>query len=263
MITSLDNERVKRVKALQSRSRSRRNEERFVIEGLKLVQEAAKAGVPVDEAFYTESFAETEEGRALLERLSALGASQMAVDDAVMEAMSDTPAPQGVLAVLPSLKLAVPEDVDFALIIDGVSDPGNMGTIMRAAAAAGVPLMYVTAGTVDITNPKVMRSAMGAHFRLPVKYASWDGIANQLEGHVIFVAEAEGGAPYFNVDWKQPCALIVSEEAHGASDEAKRIAHARITIPMPGGMESLNVAMASSILLFEMVRQRKVGGDSA
>src|SRR5688572_21287780 len=99
MITSLDNERVKRVKALQSRSRSRRNEEHFVIEGLKLVQEAAHAGVPVDEAFYTETFAETAEGRALLARLSALGASQMAVDDPVMEAMSDTPAPQGVLAV--------------------------------------------------------------------------------------------------------------------------------------------------------------------
>jgi RNA methyltransferase, TrmH family len=260
MITSLDNERVKRVKALQSRSRARRNDERFVIEGLKLVQEAVNAEAEVDEAFYTEDFAGTDEGRAMLDRLSGLGASLMAVDDPVMKAMSDTPAPQGVLAVLPTLKLEAPEDATFALIIDGVSDPGNMGTIMRAAAAAGVPVMYIAAGAVDITNPKVLRSGMGAHFRLPVKYASWDGIANQLEDHVIFLAEAEGGAPYFNVDWTQPSALIVSEEAHGASADAIRIAHARITIPMPGGMESLNVAMATSVMLFEMVRQRFGGG---
>jgi RNA methyltransferase, TrmH family len=257
MITSLENDRVKRVRALQSRSRSRQKEERFVIEGLNLVGEAVSARVPVEEVFYTEEFGASPEGRALLDQLSTSGgASLMETDNAVMQAMSDTPTPQGILAVLPLLKLPAPDGADFALIIDGVSDPGNMGTIMRAAAAAGVPLMYVTAGTVDLTNPKVLRSAMGAHFKLPVRYASWEGIANQLDGYVIFVAEASGGAPYFNVDWTQPAALIVSEEAHGASPEAMKTAHARITIPMPGGFESLNVAMATSIMLFEMVRQR-------
>lgn len=257
MITSLDNDRVKRVRVLQSRSRSRHKEERFVIEGVHLVQEASRAGAPVEEAFYTESFASTAEGRTILESLSNLGAALMAVDQPVMESMSDTPTPQGILAVLPLLKRQPPENPDFALIIDRVSDPGNMGTIMRAAAAAGIPLMYVTAGTVDLTNPKVLRSAMGAHFYLPVKQASWEGIANQLSGHAIFLAEAEGGSPYWNIDWTQPCALIVSEEAQGAGGEAVRTAHARVTIPMPGGFESLNVAMATSILLFEMIRQRQ------
>jgi TrmH family RNA methyltransferase len=141
-------------------------------------------------------------------------------------------------------------------IIDGVSDPGNMGTILRAAAAAGVPLLIVTAGTVDLTNPKVLRSGMGAHFRLPVQHLSWKGIAERFSEHVIFLAEAGSGTPYFSVDWVQPSALIVSEEARGASEDAQRIAHVRVTIPMPGEMESLNVAMATSILLFEMVRQR-------
>lgn len=256
MITSLDNERVKRVRALQSRSRTRQKEGAFVIEGPKLVQEAGASSAPIHEIFYTETFASDSDGRTLLDQLSTQGATLMVVDDSVMREMSDTPTPQGVLAVLPLLKLPPPAELTFALIIDRISDPGNMGTIMRAAAASGVPLMYVTAGTVDLTNPKVIRSGMGAHFHLPVRYASWEGIANQLSDHVVFLAEVSGGAPYFNVDWSQPCALIVSEEAHGASTEAERMAHARITIPMPGGFESLNVAMATSILLFEMVRQR-------
>lgn len=256
MITSPDNERVKYVRALQSRSRSRRKEEHFVIEGPTLLQEAVQAGVPIREVFYTEEFADSDEGRSAIATASKTGANLLAVDKAIMHAMSDTLTPQGVLAVLPDLRLQVPENPDYALIIDGVSDPGNMGTIMRAAVAAGVPVMVITAGTVDLTNPKVVRSGMGAHFRLPVQQLSWGGIGSKFSNHVIFLAESKGGTPYFKVDWAQPSALIVGEEAHGASEEAKRVAHARVSIPMPGSMESLNVAMATSIFLFEMVRQR-------
>jgi len=256
MITSQENDRIKRVRALQSRSRTRHKEERFVIEGPKLLHEAVEAGIPVEEVYYTDSFAAQPDGLAVIESISTSGASLMTVDEPVMYTMSDTATPQGILAVLPTLKLEPPDPLDFVLVIDGVSDPGNMGTIMRTAVAAAVPLMVVTSGTVDLTNPKVIRSGMGAHFHLPVRYLSWEGIANLLSEHAIFLAETGGGAPYFSVDWTQPCALIVSEEAHGASEDATRIAHARLTIPMPGGMESLNVAMAASILLFERVRQR-------
>lgn len=256
MITSPDNDRVKYVRALQSKSRTRRKEEHFVIEGPTLLREAIKAKVPIREIFYTDDFSSTEEGRSLLETASRTGARLLTVDTPVMHAMSDTPTPQGILAVLPDVHLNVPEETDYALIIDGISDPGNMGTIMRAAVAAGVPLMVITAGTVDLTNPKVVRSGMGAHFRLPVRHLSWEGIASRFANHLIVLADVGSGAPYFNVDWTQPCALIVSEEAHGASLDAQRVAHTRATIPMPGGMESLNVAMATSILLFEMVRQR-------
>jgi TrmH family RNA methyltransferase len=212
--------------------------------------------VPVEQVFYTESFASTAEGLSLLDRLSGLGAALLAVEEPVMQAMSDTSTPQGILAVLPVPRLQVPEAPTFVLISDKVSDPGNMGAIMRAAAGAGVPLLIVTAGTVDLTNPKVVRSAVGAHFRLPVQPLSWEGITNRLSGHVVFLADTRGGAPYYRVDWTQPCALIVSDEAHGPSLEAQRVAHARVTIPMPGGIESLNVAMAATVLMFEMVRQR-------
>ncbi len=261
MITSSDNDRIKRVRALQSRSRTRHKEERFIIEGPKLLSEAMQAGVALEEVFYTESFAAQPDGLSVIDSVSASGAALMGVDETIMYSISDTATPQGILAVLPTLKLEPPEPLDFALVIDGVSDPGNMGTIMRTAVAAAVPMMIVTAGTVDLTNPKVIRSGMGAHFHLPVKYLSWEGIANLLSGHAIFLAETGGGAPYFSVDWTQPCALIVSEEAHGASPDATRIAHARLTIPMPGGMESLNVAMATSILLFERVRQTYDAGN--
>ncbi len=256
MITSLDNERVRRVRNLQTRSRARHKEGRLVIEGYRLAHEAVAARVPCEEVFYTPAFASSPEGTALLDALSSLGAALSPVSEPVMQSMSDTASPQGILAVLPALRLNPPDDPDFVLVIDAVSDPGNMGTIMRTAAAAGVPLMAVTAGTVDLTNPKVLRSAMGAHFRLPVRYLSWEGITRLFADHAIFLAEPAGGAPYFHVNWVQPCALIVSDEAQGPSAEAVRTAHVRLTIPMPGGTESLNVAIAASILLFEMVRQR-------
>ncbi|MBN1428274.1 MAG: RNA methyltransferase [Anaerolineae bacterium] len=256
MITSTANERIKFVRSLQEQRRARHKSGKFVLEGANLISEAILSGSPIEDAFYTDDFIATPDGTAVLDGLSQAGAVLLAVSDAVMQAMSDTKTPQGILAVLPTPRLAPPAELTFALVIDAVSDPGNMGAIMRVAAAAAVPVMLVTTGTVDLTNPKVVRSAMGAHFRLPVQMLSWEGVAGRLTDHVIFIAESRHGAPYYQVDWSQPSALIVSDEAHGPSPEALQLAHARVTIPMPGGMESLNVAIASSILIFEMLRQR-------
>lgn len=256
MITSLSNDRVKDVRALQARRRHREKTGRFVVEGTRLVEEAARFDTPIESVFYTEEYAGDGAGAALLDALSQLGATLIPVDGPVMAAMSDTQTPQGVLAVLPLPALDVPEDLPFALVVDGVGDPGNLGTIMRAAASGAVPLLIVAPGTVDPANPKVVRCAMGAHFRLPIRQLSWEGVAAAVAGRAIFLADVGAGANYYDVDWTQPCALIVSEEAHGPSPEAERLAHARVTIPMPGHMDSLNVAMAASILIFERVRQQ-------
>lgn len=253
MITSFDNERVKFVRALQSRRRARRKSSRFVAEGANLAREIIASQTSVETVFYTESFAANNID--LLDGLSSLTDAMLPVSDPVMASMSGTKTPQGIVAVLPFLNLDPPSNIPFVLIIDRVADPGNMGAVMRAAAGAGVPLMMVTAGTVDLTNPKVIRSAVGAHFRLPVQYLSWEGIAGRLSEHVIFLADPSGGAPYYQVDWTQPCALIISDEAHGPGNEARRLAHAQVTIPMPGGIESLNLATAASILIFEWARQ--------
>src|SRR5574341_1474295 len=224
MITSLSNERIKRVRALQSQRRARETVGLFVIEGLKLAHEAVIAAVPIDEVFYVRPIAEDEQGRAILDGLSKQGAALLEVDEAVMRSISDTQTPQGIVLVLPVPHLAPPDSPSFVLVIDAISDPGNMGAIMRVCAAAGVPVLYTTKGTVDLTNPKVVRSGMGAHFRLPVQPLSWEGVASRLQDRAIFLAESAGGAPYFRVDWTQPCALIVSDEAHGPGEEAVRLA---------------------------------------
>lgn len=256
MISSSDNPQIKLVKSLQSRRSARRKNNLFVIEGPNLIEEAVKNAIALDRLYYTESFSTDDEKARILQAATAQGVSAIEVTEALMSEMSDTQSPQGILAVVPDFSLPQPADPTFVLVLDGISDPGNLGTILRSAAAADVDLVITTAGTVDMYNPKVLRAAAGAHFRLPIFQFSWEAIPDRFESHVILLADSGSGAPYFQVDWTQPVVLIVSEEAHGPSEGARRIAHARVTIPMPGGMESLNVSVASAILFFEVVRQR-------
>nr|MBN1228604.1 RNA methyltransferase [Anaerolineae bacterium] len=256
MITSTSNAQVKQIIALQSKRSERRRQRQFVIEGVNLVNDALTEGVPIAQVYYTEDFSQSSEGYGLLEEVGRAGASLIPVNPAVMRAMSDTETPQGILAVLPATFSSIPSSPNFVLVVDGISNPGNLGTLMRSAAAARVPLLIATPGTVDLLNPKVLRGAMGAHFRLPFHELAWDEVTALLVDHTIYLADSNAGEPYYAVDWCSSCALIVSEEAHGPSQEAKQTAHQIVTIPMPGSMESLNVAMAGTVLLFEMVRQR-------
>jgi TrmH family RNA methyltransferase len=253
MITSTSNARIKRVRVLQSERRAREAEGVLVVEGPRLLREALLAGLTPDLTLYTEDFAATEGGEALLERVE--GAAL--VSGAVMKAASDTESPQGVLAVVPAPSLPFPAGLDFALVVDGVQNPGNLGAILRTAEAAGAPVALLAPGTVDPTNPKVVRGAAGAHFRLPMRVATdWGSIREVVAGLTVYLAGAEGGVFYDRVNWREPSALIVGSEAHGAGREAKSLAKARVAIPMVGGAESLNAAVATGILLFEMARQR-------
>jgi TrmH family RNA methyltransferase len=131
--------------------------------------------------------------------------------------------------------------------------------MLRSAAAAGVDAALVPEGTVDIYAPKVLRAAMGAHFRLPVQALSWEEISDYLlrSGLYVYLADAEAGISYTRADFRLPLALVVGGEAEGASSFAARLATERVHIPMPGGMESLNAAIAAALLLFEVVRQRE------
>jgi TrmH family RNA methyltransferase len=253
MITSTSNARIKRVRALQSDRRARAAEGVFVVEGPRLLREALLAGVSPDLTLYTEDFAAAEGGAALLDQLDG----PVLVSEAVMKAASDTPSPQGVLAVVPVPSHAFPPDLDFALVVDRLQNPGNLGAILRTADAAGVPGVWLAPGTVDPTNPKVVRGAAGAHFRLPLQVApDWESIRETLAGLTVYLADADGGVFYDRVNWRRPSALVVGSEAHGAGREAASLARARVTIPMLGGAESLNAAVATGILLFEVARQR-------
>ncbi len=251
MLTSVANERVKLIQKLQSQRKAREKEGRFVVEGTRLVEEAALSGAPIDFAFYCEP---DQRGQALLDRLTKEGIETVEVSPAVMKACADTEHPQAILAVLPFINLK-PNANSLLLICDGLSDPGNLGTLLRTAAAAHVDATLLAPGTVDAFNPKVVRGSMGAHFRIPIESLEWDQIRVRTHGLNVRLAEATGDARYDEVDWRQPSALIIGSEAEGPSAEARALAGQSVFIPMPGGSESLNAAVAGSVILFEAVRQ--------
>ena len=179
-----------------------------------------------------------------------------AVSDPVMAACSDTETPQGILAVLPIPQIPCPDHPTFSLILDQVRDPGNLGAALRTALAAGVEQVLLTPGTVDASNSKVVRAAMGAHLRLPVAALGWDAIARAVAGCDVWLAAAGGEMAYTTVDWTRPVALIVGGEASGAGEQAQALAQGQVSIPMAAKVESLNMAAATAVILFEVVKQR-------
>jgi TrmH family RNA methyltransferase len=255
MIISVANEKVKYVRSLHRR-RVRYRERHFVIEGVRLVEEAFRAGIMPALLFYGEGVDSTPGGRELLVEMQKVEAPAFAVSETVMKALADTVSPQGILAVVPFVELDPPLSLSLALVVDRLRDPGNLGSILRSANAAGVEQVILAPKTVDPYNPKVVRGAMGAHFRLPIVALSWPEIAEALAGVQVLLADVRAEQAYHEVDWARPSALIIGGEAHGASREARELAAATIAIPMHGGAESLNAAMAASVILFEAARQR-------
>jgi TrmH family RNA methyltransferase len=258
MITSSSNDRVKYVRKLQAQKSVRHRDRRLVLEGARLVEEAVRASFVPTFVLYTDAFAREARGKALLATLRGLGASCYVVSESVMEACSDTVTPQGILAVLPFPDLVPPQPVTFALIGDQLRDPGNLGTLLRTALAAGVEQVLLAPGTVDFSNPKVVRSAMGAHLRVPIVDADWDAIAEAVSGCDVWLAAAAGGECYTDVDWTRPAALILGSEAHGAGERAHSLAQGCVSIPMQPAVESLNAAVAAAVILFEVARQRRL-----
>jgi TrmH family RNA methyltransferase len=177
------------------------------------------------------------------------------VSESLMKSLSETETPQGVLAVLEFKQLPIPNSPDFVLIPDRIRDPGNLGTLLRSAAATGVQAVLLPPETTDPFAPKVVRSGMGAHFRLTIHPMTWEEIKAQTKGLQIFLADMNGKSCW-ETDLRQPLALIVGGEAEGASEEARKLAMQKISILMTGNVESLNAGVAGSVLMFEVVRQR-------
>lgn len=260
MITSTKNPKIQAVRSLLTRRSEREEQKAFVAEGVRLVEEALLAGWPAREVYFSAQV--SERGRKVAEGYAARGTVIEEVSPAVMEALAGTEAPQGLLAVLQDHLLPLPERPDFLLLADGLRDPGNLGTLLRSAAAAGVQAVLLPPETVDAFSPKVLRSAMGAHFRLPIRRVDWTWLDDwrKRTPHPwrIFLAEAENGTPCWQADLRQPLLLVVGAEAEGARPETIQRVDENLTIPMPGKSESLNAAVAASILLFEIVRQRSL-----
>jgi TrmH family RNA methyltransferase len=248
MITSTQNPRVKHVRLLQERARARRKEGQMVLEGARLIGDALAQGQRPIWLFYT------PESAGLLPDPPV---HAEAVSLEVMRHMSDTQQPQGLLAVFPLPTVPLPAAPQRVLILDAVRDPGNLGTILRAAAAAGVQAVLLTPDSADPYNPKVLRAGMGAHFRVPLAVREWPQIAAYCAPLRVYLADSAGAVRYDAVDWKIPWGLIVGSEAHGAGPQAAELAALRVSIPMSAATESINAAMAASILLFEAQRQRR------
>jgi TrmH family RNA methyltransferase len=253
MLTSLQNSKIKLVRALAGRAKERREAGAFLAEGVRLVEEALLAGWPFRFVLHTSEL--SERGRELLGRLHDKRIAADEIDGSLMNSLSDTETSQGILAVLEEHELALSAPLDFLLIADAIRDPGNLGTLLRTAEAAGVQRVLLPPETADPFSPKVVRAGMGAHFRVPIRSMSWEEIRDSANGLNVYLADMHG-APCWEADFKAPLALIVGGEAAGASEPARQLAQRLVSIPMLGKTESLNVAVAGSVLMFEALRQR-------
>jgi RNA methyltransferase, TrmH family len=256
MITSTHNSKIQLVRSLLGRSKERREAGAFVAEGVRLLEDALRAKWPFRFVLIGETL--NERGKELVTELRGRGADIEVVADNLMQSVGETESSQGILAVLEYSALPVPKALSFALILDQIRDPGNLGTLLRTGAAAGVEAVFLPPETADAWAPKVVRAGMGAHFVLPIQALNWDEIRTRTRGLQIHLADMEGAVSCWEADFRSPLALIVGGEAEGASLPAREMATGRVSIPMPGRTESLNAAAAGAILMYEVLRQRSI-----
>ena len=212
---------------------------------MRLLDEALAAGLPLETILYApERLAATAAGRALRQRLERLpGAEQ--IDERTLVAISDTVTSQGVVAAAAVPAPAALPPAGHVLVLDGIADPGNAGSMVRSAYAAGAAAVLATRTTTDLWAPKAVRAGMGEHIHIPILEDVTDMAV--VGSRQLVLASAHDGKPYWEVDWSRPAAIIVGSEAHGPRLTA---AAAVVTIPMAAGAESLNAAAAAAVLLF-------------
>lgn len=259
MIASTANKRVKEVAALTKKARYRNEEGVFVVEGPRMFAE-----IPADRlvhAYATESFLKENE---TLRRAAASGLADTVTEE-VLRAMSDTQTPQGVLAVVKQYRYSLAgilkqRGAAMLLFLEGLQDPGNLGTILRAGEGAGVTGIIMDGRTADIYSPKVIRSTMGSVFRVPfVRTEDFAAALTEAKkaGIRLAAAHLKGSVAYDTVDYTGPVGFLIGNEAAGLSGEAAETADMRVRIPMAGQVESLNASVAASVLMYEAARQRR------
>ncbi len=253
-ITSRDNPRLKEAVRLIASSRERRKAGRCVLEGEHLVAAyCQRIGMP-ESLIVADTAQERPEVQALLASVPA--ARILVVVGAAWNELAQVPAAVGVLAVVPKPQPRVRSAADFCLLLEDVQDPGNVGSILRSAAASGVEQVFLSPQCAFAWSPKVLRAAQGAHFHLEiyedVDLATW---ARAYRGKVA-AAIAAGGKPLYAVDLTGPIAIAIGNEGSGLSAAVLAASRVTASIPMPGGFESLNAAAAAAVCLFECVRQR-------
>lgn len=264
MITSLHNKEIKEAAALLARKKERDRQGLFVVEGPKMFGEAPMERI---HRVYLAQSAAAQMYEKYGDRLSGLSCET--VSDEVFVKMSDTKTPQGILCLVRQQHYNIEEILRESkekhmlfIALEDIQDPGNLGTIFRTAEAAGADGVIMSSRTADIYNPKTIRSTMGSVYRVPFFHVDqMEEAVRRLQkaGVAVYAAHLGGTASYDTCDYQKSTAFLIGNEAKGLREETAACADARITIPMAGKVESLNAAVASSILLFEAARQRRNG----
>jgi len=277
IISSKDNKRIKYIRSLLEKGGIRKKNHSFVVEGIKLVDEALEYGNVLDiiasESLYedivsgdlTRNALLSDNGKHIIKQVKQ-GTSLTVVLDAVFKSVSETITPQGILAEveMPKHRLLEENFLEIAyektgkiklLILEDTADPGNLGTIMRTAEAAGVTGVIMGKGTVDIFNPKVVRSTMGSIFRLPFAYVDdLKAVILRLkrDGISFYATHLKGKESYRDISYSDKAGILIGNEARGLSDEIANLADTYVIIPMQGKVESLNAAVAAALMMYEV-----------
>lgn len=277
IISSKDNKRIKYIRSLLEKGGIRKKNHSFVVEGIKLVDEALEYGNVLDiiasESLYedivsgdlTRNALLSDNGKHIIKQVKQ-GTSLTVVSDAVFKSVSKTITPQGILAEveMPKHRLLEENFLEIAyektgkiklLILEDTADPGNLGTIMRTAEAAGVTGVIMGKGTVDIFNPKVVRSTMGSIFRLPFAYVDdLKAVILRLkrDGISFYATHLKGKESYRDISYSDKAGILIGNEARGLSDEIANLADTYVIIPMQGKVESLNAAVAAALMMYEV-----------
>lgn len=258
MITSTSNPQIKRLLQLQKKSKARNEEKVFVVEGLRMFVEVPVERVEkvyVSETFYNKKKQEIEFDKFPMEILS----------DHVFKHVSDTQTPQGILCIVKQMEYDVEAVLNTTnphfMVLDNLQDPGNLGTIVRTAEGAGVDAVFMSKDCVDIYNPKTIRSTMGSIYRVPTIYIedTLKLLEKFREKNIkSYAAHLDGKQNYDMEDYRKGTAILIGNEGNGLRKEVSDKADIWVKIPMFGQVESLNAAIAASVFMFEVARQRRI-----
>ena len=268
MLTSVRNPLVKRIRQLH-RAKGRREQGCFLLEGTNLVEAACQQGYPLEVVCATEKWQESHQSLWLslkdqVERCES-------VSEPVVGAIATTQNPDGVVAVAyrdrwqPTIPPGSPINPDVGLALERLQDPGNLGTIIRVAAATGVTGVWTSQDSVDLDHPKVLRASAGQWFRVPL-YPSTvlaETVQTQKDQGVRIVSTSPtADVSYWDLEWRSPTLILLGNEGAGLSPELSALADVSVSIPQRSGVESLNVAMSAALLLYEAQRQNASSSSS-
>ena len=255
-IQSKDNLLIKEIKKLKEK-KYRLISNMFLVEGFRFTEEALESDFEVVHIFISAKGESKFESSSVKNKLQE-NTKVYSLSDSLFKGICDTDNPQGIIAVVRNKPVEIKYDHGFYMLADKIQDPGNMGTIIRTAHAAGALGVIITKGTVDIYNEKTLRSTMGSIFKIPVIEDKDLSLVQKLRdsGFKLVTSSLDTDKNFYDIDLKEKVIISVGNEGNGISAEVYEISDFKIKIPMPGGAESLNAAVAASIMMYEVVRQK-------